>query len=326
MAGERAGRGNRERHEIREKEDWSMKMKMLWIVLVLGVAMAVNGQEKQVDPPSESILRKFDLEFHGGPVKEFVAALNEPLEGGLNIVIPEDARITPIPAMKLRNVNVAQVFEAVSSASRKTVRVTHGNRVSERVSAVSFLPVGQGILDENTVWAFHVDRPAEETQKQGYRFYQLGPYLEGLKIEDITTAIQTALKMLKAEPGPELKFHPETKLLIAVGQPEEFQLIDDVLMQIPKGSSKAGKLGEVSVNGAVRKPGTVSLPTNERLTIVDAIGRAGGRTASPEALGEITFKRPGQKEMGFYFQELEKENDPSKVIYLQPGDVIEVRK
>ena len=309
-------------------------MKMLSVVLVLGVALMVNGQ---VTPPpgalppdvgarpEEPELRRFDLVFHGGAVDEFVDALNEQLEGMLNVVIPEDAKRTPIPAMKLKNVNVAQVFDAISSASRKTVRVTQGNRVSERVHAVSFLPAGNRVLNEHTVWAFYVDQPVEEIQKPGYRFYQLGPYLEGLKIEDITTAIQTALKMLKAEPGPELKFHAETKLLIAVGQPEEFKLIDDVLMQIPRGSSKS-KLGEVSVNGAVRKPGTVLLPADERLTIVDAIGRAGGRTGSPESLGEITFKRPGQKEMGFYFQALEKENDPSKIIYLQPGDVIEVRK
>jgi hypothetical protein len=56
-------------------------------------------------------------------------------------------------------------------------------------------------------------------------------------VEDITTAIKTAWSMMtknnlganRSGVGTELKFHKETGLLIAVGDPREVQVIDDVL-------------------------------------------------------------------------------------------------
>jgi hypothetical protein len=45
--------------------------------------------------------------------------------------------------------------------------------------------------------------------------------------------------MLGVSPTPELKFHPETKLLIAVGQPENLQTITSVLNALSKSSADA---------------------------------------------------------------------------------------
>lgn len=186
---------------------------------------------------------------------------------------------------------------------------------------------GNGPITENSVWSFVVDGAVREPEQPGYRFYQLGPYLgqDGLKIEDITTAIQTALKLLNQEPGPTLKFHPETKLLIVVGRDTEFRLIDDVLKELPKTPSKVVRLSEVLVNGYVNKPGNIALPKDQKLTIMDAIGRAGGLASNNPRFGQIKFTRPGENERELRFDELKKENDPTKIIYLAPGDVIEVK-
>jgi len=70
--------------------------------------------------------------------------------------------------------------------------------------------------------------------QQFCRFYQLGPYLQDYSIQDITTAIQTGWKLLGVKSSPQLKFHPETKLLIAVGPPEQLATIDTVLSQLRK--------------------------------------------------------------------------------------------
>jgi hypothetical protein len=68
------------------------------------------------------------------------------------------------------------------------------------------------------------------------RFFQLGPYLQaGVKVEDITTAIETAWKMLGENTAPKIKFHQDTKLLIAVGQVERLMVIDEVLEKLPGG-------------------------------------------------------------------------------------------
>jgi hypothetical protein len=75
------------------------------------------------------------------------------------------------------------------------------------------------------------------------RFYQLSPYLdEGYKVEDITTAIETGWKMLGETNLPKLSYHKDTKLLIAVGEPNQLALIDDALRQLKKPESKSASI------------------------------------------------------------------------------------
>ena len=50
-----------------------------------------------------------------------------------------------------------------------------------------------------------------------------------MSVDDITTAIQTGWKMLGEENPPKISFHKDTKLLIAVGEPDKLEIIDAVL-------------------------------------------------------------------------------------------------
>jgi hypothetical protein len=224
--------------------------------------------------------------------------------------------------MKLQDVNVSQVFQALQHAASEQVQVRVGGKTIQEYSKnLNFTTPGP--ITVNSVWALHIYRPIDRTDEITYRFYQLGPYLDTLKIEDITTAIQTGFKMLGAGVGPTLKFHPETKLLIAVGQERDFQLIDDVLKELAKSTAKPVRLSEVLVNGQVNKPGNVALAKDQKMTIIDAIGRAGGLTGAANP-ARIRFSRPGQDERVISFDELKKENDSGKIIYLEPGDVIDI--
>jgi hypothetical protein len=305
-----------------------MRKLMFWAIVAVLIAFDVNGQvaAKTKEPSQVAVqLPRFDLDFPGGNPKELVDALNQPLMGKLNVIIPEDANDVAIPAMKLKDVNVNDVFTALQRASEKLVsRRTGRNQYQTATEAFYFSPT-PGTITENTVWAFHAARPFPRTsEEKSYRFYQLGPYLDGLKIEDITTAVQTALKMLGAEPGPELKFHPETKLLIAVGKEEDFQLIDEVLAQLPKGQSRAVRLTGVLVSGEVMKPGKVALPPEGKITVLEAIERAGGLTRSAN-VSAIRISQAGQAEQVVKWDELKRQNDPSKIIYLESGDIVDVR-
>jgi hypothetical protein len=81
---------------------------------------------------------------------------------------------------------------------------------------------------DDSVWFFS---SAMTEQPKACRFWQLAPYLETYTVDDITTAIQTGFKMLGDSP-PEINFHKDTKLLIAVGQESKLALIDAVLQQL----------------------------------------------------------------------------------------------
>jgi len=80
---------------------------------------------------------------------------------------------------------------------------------------------------------------------------------------------------------------------------------------------------EVLVMGPVNKPGSILLPGEQKLTILDAIGRAGGFTPRANE-NKIKFTR-GNQEITVSIDDLKKEINPDKIIYLRPGDVIEVR-
>ena len=84
----------------------------------------------------------------------------------------------------------------------------------------------------------------------------------------------------------------------------------------------ARRLRAVSVFGSVGKPGALELPTDEKMDIIEAVSNAGGfgPTASKN---KIELTRNG-KTTRYRFDELMKETDSSKRVWLEPGDVIYV--
>lgn len=86
---------------------------------------------------------------------------------------------------------------------------------------------------------------------------------------------------------------------------------------------KEYRVREILVNGQVNKPGSVVLPGEAPLSIIDAIARAGGIAARGNP-NKIRFTRPGQPMKTLRMDDLTRETDPGKIIYLQPGDVIDV--
>jgi hypothetical protein len=197
----------------------------------------------------------FDLDFPGGSPQELVETLNKPLGGKLNVIIPPEYNDIQIPGLKMRNVTVAQVFDALGQSSVRRVAYETGATglgggntrkvVQEYTESYGFRTTAP--ITENSVWSFHVERPAQSPGKltdKACRYYQLGPYLETLKIDDITTAIQTGWKMLNAQ-NPVLQYHPETKLLVAVGKPNELVVIDDVIRELAKNSTSSKSVDSI---------------------------------------------------------------------------------
>lgn len=80
----------------------------------------------------------------------------------------------------------------------------------------------------------------------------------------------------------------------------------------------------VNMIGQVVKPGAILLPGEEKWTILDAIGQAGGLTRVANA-NRIEFSRQGQVQT-FSLDQLKKTSDPAKKIILEPGDTISVRE
>lgn len=197
-------------------------------------------------------LPRFDMDFPGGTPRDLVKAIDKaPLKGfnafgggangqSLNVIIPDDCANVKIPAISVKNVTVPQLFEAVTPATQETHREYSGFYPGGSkfvVKAYGFRTIGAP--NENSIWYFYRDKLPDETPPPVCRFYQLSPYIEaGYKVEDITTAIETAWGMLDTHPRPEIKYHKDTKLLIAVGATDKLRMIDDALEQLSKAIPK----------------------------------------------------------------------------------------
>jgi len=182
--------------------------------------------------PAQTNRQRFDLDFPGGGPKALVAAIEKATGKPLNAIVPTEEREVQIPPMKLTKITVQDLSDALRMVSTKQ----EFDGANYRTTWYAFETGGNG---EDAVWGFR--RVNATTARDVCRFYQLGEYLEKFTIEDITTAIQTGWELLGVKPAPRLKFHPETKLLIAVGQEYQLQTIEDVLQQLRKALPNAGR-------------------------------------------------------------------------------------
>jgi hypothetical protein len=193
-------------------------------------------------------LPRFDLDFPGGTPQQLIDAIKEQI-GTINAIIPTEHKDVRIPPLKMRQVNVAQLFEALSMSSQRTLAYQTGfvdlpgsadgkpqRRVQIQQRVVNYGFQNRGPMTPEAVWYFYnQDVPENVVTQKACRFYQLEPYLQKYKVDDITTAIQAGWKMLGQTDLPQLNYHEDTKLLIAVGRESMLDIIDSVLAQLTTG-------------------------------------------------------------------------------------------
>jgi hypothetical protein len=195
------------------------------------------------NPPAFS---PFDLEFPGGTPADLQAHIEGATGKPLNVIIPSEHADAKLPPLKMKNITVPQLFEAINQACRKVVPTVVGYyasapgapqipRYEERESSMGFR-FPQGVpMTEATVWQFFRLTPPvikEPMEAPICRFFNLEEHLNTYKIEDITTAMQTGYKMLGDTNPPTMTFHKDTKLLIAVGDPGKLKLIEAMLKEL----------------------------------------------------------------------------------------------
>jgi len=261
-------------YEERNHSQFMKKIIFVLTIVALGSSL-LNAQQPPPglhpyqSPPAPQ-LTHFDLDFPGGTpshlVKEIETASGKPLNA---IIPPEDENLL-IPPLKMRSVTVPDLFTALTFATHKTANVVTGTYIGgdgKASSQYQQVQIAYGFKTEGTprdesIWYFYNYTPPpppgqEPKPDRICRFFQLEHILETYKIEDITTAIETGWKMLGAGHDftpPEISFHKDTKLLIAVGEPEKLHLIDTVLEQLTMGQTLAAKAPAPAKSGEPAKP------------------------------------------------------------------------
>ena len=199
-------------------------------------------------------------------------ALGQVLGKQVNVIVVDSASKVRLPPVRVRNVTLNDVFTAIATASQREVAVPTGqNMIQYKNVQCRFLPAGSSITDD-TVWSFVSNE--SEVEEQSLRLnkpnrelahFQLGDYLnDKLSVEDITTAIRTGWEMLGTKEPPDLKFHKETGIMIAAGDPKLLEQIPLVLQQLPRGHFAPGAPPMVP---SIPRPGAPTTPPGPPLPI-----------------------------------------------------------
>jgi len=181
-----------------------------------------------------------------------VAAIEKATGRLVNAIVKDEFSNTKLPALKMTSVTVPQLFEAFVLASRGSV-TTGGSAYSTEYGFKT-----PDKPSDDSIWYFYAYKAPPPAKV--CRFYSLAAYLDrGFSVDDITTAIETGWRLLGVTTGsggffggggggarggefqpptspPTISFHKDTKLLIAVGERDKLEIIDDVLKAL--GSSK----------------------------------------------------------------------------------------
>jgi hypothetical protein len=232
------------------------------------------GMQPVINDPSRPPLTRFDLHFKGGKPQKLVDAISQAMGHHINVVIPTNAADVAMPSLEMKNVTVPELFNAIRGASVETVKVVTGyyyssGKPNEQWSTCntyySFETDRNTSITDDTVWYFHANRPPTSAPlpepKLVCNFYPLANLLQDYKVEDITTAIRTGCEMLHLEHPFQMKYHPETKLLIAVGNAEDLKIIDDVLKQLESSVEPKANSDSPSASGAAKKAPSTNAPS-----------------------------------------------------------------
>ena len=200
---------------------------------LLSTFAALPAQDR-VTPPAGSqaaaaAAPALKFAFQGGSFGELCALLRqagEQVGGNVNIVIEPDAATVELPKFHVQDAGLAQVLEAACAIASSEERVLHvqelrgsGSPVFAVVSRLQPQPPGVG---------------SATSAREVTAVHSLGALLKdvrgvGFAPETILSAIETATVEL---PLRALRYHTDSRLLIARGTAENLRVVAELLKQL----------------------------------------------------------------------------------------------
>lgn len=210
---------------------------------------------------------QLDFTFHNLPLVEVIQAIQTEYHKAsgkhLNVMIPENLRdvaATNRIDVELKQITVPEVLDLLGMASQRPVRDPYPNpglrpaggvpvyptvgysfrRVSSNEGALTYLLNGQypppSPVEPEAPQP--PQAPVEPAPPRAVFFFSLDPYLERFTVEDIITAVKTGWDLDGKKDRPTLKYHDQTKLLVASGDPSQVEMIKSVLANLGRSVSK----------------------------------------------------------------------------------------
>ncbi|MBU6399426.1 MAG: SLBB domain-containing protein [Verrucomicrobia bacterium] len=265
--------------------------------------------------------------YGGTPVISIARMLQHEFQDEFDIVVPEveETTSTNPGSLGLRNVTAEEIFAAMNQLFNaqglplRWILVNNGNRPTAVLRQVES-PAGV--------------RPAEKKAEPKQQVVYVGNFVSSKwpigRIAETLSEIVTADGPNEGSGRFVVKLHQPTDILVLSGTAAQLEFAGQTLkalLQQAAQDARAAKgpedeIPSVRVTGAVENPGDFVLQGVGKMTLVEAINKAGGFTKFANQ-DVIQLTRGGQKRT-FKWQDLVATKDPAKMIWLQPGDVVTV--
>ena len=201
-------------------------MKPLWTMtspwvraLVIPIVLTTAPPAAAIEGPEDEPLALISLEFSGGSAMDYVATIRR-AAGETNIVVAPEASEIPMPPVTLTQVTVAGAIDLL-----------HGRGLQQPSRAVTLLVKHMPMYDPAERQTYQVmarvDGRAAASPTQVWTVSNL--LTNGITSEAVLGAVEMALEVVSSSTEMDIRFHEDTGLLIARGNEEQLEVINEVL-------------------------------------------------------------------------------------------------
>lgn len=196
---------------------------LISVLIVAALALPAAAQEAGIRAGvGANIDPTINVDFEGGSISDLFQQIQKNNDAPTNIIMSDEAGCLYLPAMSLRSVTMSDLIAALQSLGDIEGRRIVAHPASKNIITISVVPMG----------------PKQPRMSQ---VFNLGEITKTHSIDDIVTSIKTAWQMMSTNVTAELKYHAETKLLIAVGTVHELETVRDIFVELQRADDTSAK-------------------------------------------------------------------------------------
>ena len=196
------------------------------LACMAALILLVGGRSTLGANTSNDEKELISVKFAGGSVTDYVKALVKVKKAEtINVVVALEAADVPMPPVTLTKVTVSAAIDLVDGRSASS---------PGRIIELGVRHMPQYAQEALPTYQISADVRRTGRPRPNASVWTIANLVRGdiFDADDVLAAVETALDILQSTGEPIIRFHKETGLLIARGDPQHLSTIEDVLGQL----------------------------------------------------------------------------------------------
>jgi len=215
-----------------------MKTPMFLTVALIALATAGGlAQEEGAKAPkgqheAGTLDDAFDLDFKGGTINDLLESIEKQIGARPNVIASSDALGLRLAPFTLRSVTARELFlaldsQALFSGPNASILKVQANQSVITLSILRLVQPGAP-----------ASRRPEPSRVWVTRVFGISDLLtEKCRVEDVVTALETAMNLESEETGRTVKYHQDTGLLIIRARAKDMDLVESILSELRRAAA-----------------------------------------------------------------------------------------